>query len=81
MQINKNKPQEWGGEYILLCRHCVGEDRCKPYAMYCDVVGKMTATGRIRVRVYGERLNTTKGSKYRYVPVSKVKKYKDYYED
>lgn len=81
MIINKNKPEKWGGEHILICRHCVGELRCKSYAMYCDVVGRMTATGKIKVRVYGERWNTTESSKTRYVPVNRVKKYKDYYKD
>ena len=49
--------------------------------MYCDVVGRMTATGKIKVKVYGERWNTTKGSETRYVLVNRVKKYKDYYKD
>ena len=40
-----------------------GENHCKSYAMYCDVVGRMTATGKIKVKVYGERWNTTKGFK------------------
>lgn len=81
MLINKNKPENWNGEHILICRHCVGEARCKHYAMYCDVVGKITATGKIKIKVYGERWNNVKNEKYRYVPFNRVKKYTDYFKD
>lgn len=76
MIINKNKPENWGGQHVLHCRHCVGENRCRHYFMYCDVIGKVTPTGRIKVRVYGERWHSTKGSKIRYVSVNRIKNYK-----
>lgn len=81
MIINRNKPEKWGGEHILICRHCIGKLRCKSYAMYCDVVGRMTATGKVRVRVYGERWYNVKGLKSRYVPIDRVKKYNNYFKD
>lgn len=83
MFINKHKPKHWEGKHILLCKHCIGK-HCKVYAMYCDIEG-VTKSGRVRLRVYGDRFNTRDDlnhiGRIRYVPQNKVKLYADYFKD
>lgn len=80
MIINKTKPADWKGIYILKCKHCVGSKNCKRYAMYCDVIKEMP-DGRVKIKVYGNRYWHTNNFKYRYVEKRKISKYEEYFKD
>lgn len=75
--INKNIPDNWQGEYVLKCKHCIGTNHCKYYLMYCDKLS-VTLNGKVCVRVYGKRNNSDYSiTNIRYVDESKLIKYSD----
>ena len=70
MKIAKTKPpEEWSGEYLLECTHCLGEV-CIYYLMYCNFIKKMP-DGRVKIKVFGSRFSMV-GSRIRYVDKTRI---------
>ena len=79
--INKTKSRLWQAKHILLCKHCIGSDRCQHYAMYCNVIST-TKRGNLKIEVFGERLKLKNDfPRTRYVVPRRVRLYADYFKD
>lgn len=82
MRINKNKPENWKGEHILL--HRTSErNKSEPYAMYCNVVRPADPKygKRIYVMIFGQYYWSTQGTRFIYVEPDRIAKYSDYFKE
>ncbi len=78
MRICKEQPTYWDGKHLLRCKHSLNRKSKIHYLMYCNHLG-YTKSGKIKLLVFGERYNNTKGGRVRYIDdESRVYKAKDF---
>lgn len=80
MVINKNKPAEWQGKYILKCKHCIGRNS-KSYFMYCNIIREIKDSNKVFIEVFGDRYWHTNGKHHRYVNKEKITEYQKHFKD
>lgn len=66
MRICKEQPAYWDGKHLLRCKHSLNRKSKIHYLMYCNHLG-YTKSGKVKLLVFGERYNNTKGGRVRYI--------------
>ena len=78
MRICKEQPVHWDGKHLLRCKHSLNRKSKIHYLMYCNHLG-YTKSGKVKLLVFGERYNNTKGGRVRYIDdESRVYEAKDF---